>query len=156
MGIASFMQKLMQALQHRHERGFAHGDIKADNIMVEGDILDVDLRLIDFGLAHKHLSSAAGAADDIWFAGIMLFEMLTGEALFSTQSSASKAPWLEQGMSPDAFARDVTYIDFQLASVQADLSEEAWDLLHKMLKPDACSRITARQALEHPFIIRCS
>jgi serine/threonine protein kinase len=49
--IASTMHQLARALMYIHSLGFAHRDVKPENIMIGND---GELKLIDFGLATKY------------------------------------------------------------------------------------------------------
>jgi serine/threonine protein kinase len=100
----SIASKLCEALEHVHEHGVVHYDLKPGNVML---CPDGGIRLIDFGLAHTAITTRftlsggmppIGSSDyvapeqikrkrgrksvDIYGVGTLLYEMLTGKTPF--------------------------------------------------------------------------
>ena len=69
--------QLCEALAYAHERGVAHGDVKASNVLITPD---AEAKWVDFGSAVRSRSpEAISAHADVWKMGILLYQMATGE-----------------------------------------------------------------------------
>ncbi|CDP12864.1 unnamed protein product [Coffea canephora] len=100
--VKSYMQQLLSGLQHCHERGILHRDIKASNLLIDKNGM---LKIADFGLANFYQpkpkrpltsrvvtlwyrapelllgSTDYGVGIDLWSAGCLLGEMFEGRPI---------------------------------------------------------------------------
>lgn len=105
-----FITQIMRGLSHAHSRGIIHRDIKPHNIMI---LRDGSVKVADFGIAclantsntltQEALGSVhyispeqargdrTDARSDIYSAGVVLYEMLTGRLPFEGDSAVSVA-----------------------------------------------------------------
>ncbi len=106
-----FTLQILRALQHAHERGIVHRDIKPPNIML---LQNGTIKVTDFGIARfarsevqsitnraigsvhyispeQAMGESTDDKTDIYSVGVMLFEMLTGRLPFEADSAVSVA-----------------------------------------------------------------
>jgi hypothetical protein len=136
--------QIADALAHAHRRGIVHRDVKPSNVLL-AESPDIDVRLLDFGLAQMaefdtltglgdipgtlaYISPErlqglpATAAADVWGLGVVLWEALAGEHPFwggdlseTSRSIQQGAPSLET-LRPDLPRRIIDTVDGALVA----------------------------------------
>ena len=147
MGLAQVvrvMEQLLSALAYAHDKGIVHRDIKPSNVFV---LRDGTIKVVDFGLARieasnltetgallgtpaymspeQFLGLPVDARSDIFSAGVMLYQMLTGDRPFTG--------------SPSTIMQKVLRQDPVEPSVLNPTLSASWDMLVKRAlakKPD--------------------
>jgi calcium/calmodulin-dependent protein kinase I len=164
---ASFVSKqLLEALSYMHDRGCAHRDIKAENVLlVSADKHDYHVKLADFGLANAlgeatKFQSCVGTTDymapemlesirygfgvDIWSAGVLTYIMLCGYPPFYGQTENDRVEKILSGK-----------YDFEDA-VWESVTSSAKNFIAHMLVQQPTARYSAKQALAHPWITQAA
>ncbi|XP_029941546.1 mitogen-activated protein kinase 6 [Salarias fasciatus] len=185
-----FMYQLLRGLKYIHSANVLHRDLKPANLFVNTE--DLVLKIGDFGLArimdphysHKgHLSEGLVTkwyrsprlllspnnytkAIDMWAAGCIFAEMLTGKTLFAgaheleqMQLILESIPVLREedrqelhSVIPVFIRNDMTKPHTPLAKLLPDVSPQALDFLEKILTFNPMDRLTAEEALAHPYM----
>eukprot|EP00347_Sterkiella_histriomuscorum_P016684 403352253 len=162
---ASLMRKILSAVKHLHEHGICHRDLKPENFLFSDKSEDPEIKLIDFGLSKRFgniqeldpsekMHTIVGTpyyvapevlrgnydfACDIWSLGVILFILLCGYPPFEGDNNKEIFKnVLKQNLEFDP-------------SDWSEISNEAKDLISKMLIKDPTQRISAEGALSHPW-----
>uniref|UniRef100_A0A5S6QF27 Aurora kinase n=1 Tax=Trichuris muris TaxID=70415 RepID=A0A5S6QF27_TRIMR len=152
---ANYMAQIVDAVRYMHSKKVIHRDLKLENILVSSDD---EIKISDFGWSVHSPSSRrdtlCGTVDylppemvsgrphdnkvDLWCLGVLLYEMLTG--------------------TPPFFCSDhretCTRILKCSFNIPDKLSNEAKDLLSKMLRLNPEERLSLEEVAKHPFILR--
>ena len=146
---------LLHGVMHMHNSGVIHRDIKLENVMVSNGNTSV---VVDFGLA-IHVAEERGAVCgtpgyvapemlrkqhygcqvDVYGVGVILYILLSG-----------KSPFPGSSESAILASNKRAHISFA-SKVWEEVSSQARKLVLRMTEPDPLLRITAQQALQHPW-----
>ncbi|KAJ4850443.1 Calcium-dependent protein kinase 33 [Turnera subulata] len=157
---AGIIRQIVNVVHVCHFMGVMHRDLKPENFLLASKAEDSPLKATDFGLsvfieegkvykdivgsayyvAPEVLRKSYGREIDVWSAGIILYILLSGFPPFWAETEKGIFEAILQGNL------DLT------ASPWPKISNSAKDLVKKMLTKDPSRRITAAQALEHPWM----
>ncbi|GLE11626.1 hypothetical protein PINS_up024161 [Pythium insidiosum] len=152
---------LLETIQYCHQKNVVHRDLKPENLLLTSKDDDANIKLADFGFAKRavgdDLATACGtpgyvapeilqgkpygAPVDIWSIGVITYILLCGYPPFHDDSQ----PILFRKIKDGRFVFDAPYWD--------DVSDDAKDLIRKMLVVDPTQRWTAEQLLKHKWIV---
>ncbi|GLT37380.1 hypothetical protein SLA2020_116990 [Shorea laevis] len=157
---APVTKTIVEVVQVCHKHGVMHRDLKPENFLFANKKETAPLKAIDFGLsvffrpgevfteivgspyyrAPEVLKRRYGPEVDVWSAGVILYILLCGVPPFWAET--------EQGVA-QAIIKSV--IDFK-RDPWPKVSDNAKDLVRKMLDPEPQRRLTAQQVLDHPWL----
>ncbi|PQM35672.1 calcium-dependent protein kinase 8 [Prunus yedoensis var. nudiflora] len=158
---AAVTKTIVEVVQMCHKHGVMHRDLKPENFLFANKKETAALKAIDFGLsvffkpgekfneivgspyymAPEVLRRNYGPEVDVWSAGVILYILLCGVPPFWAET--------EQGVA-QAIIRSV--VDFK-KDPWPKVSDNAKDLVKKMLNPDPRQRLTAQEVLDHPWLL---
>uniref|UniRef100_A0A4W3JZX8 mitogen-activated protein kinase n=1 Tax=Callorhinchus milii TaxID=7868 RepID=A0A4W3JZX8_CALMI len=169
--------QLLRGLKYIHSAGIIHRDLKPSNLAVNEDC---ELRILDFGLARQTDDEMTGYVAtrwyrapeimlnwmhynqtvDIWSVGCIMAELLKGKALFPGTDYIDQLKRIMEvvGTPCSELLKKISseHVSFCVFLFKVTLktvfkNSLAIDLLEKMLILDTDKRITATDALAHPY-----
>ncbi|XP_026066603.1 calcium/calmodulin-dependent protein kinase type II subunit beta-like isoform X20 [Carassius auratus] len=160
------IQQILEAVLHCHQMGVVHRDLKPENLLLASKCKNAAVKLADFGLAIEvqgdqqawfgfagtpgYLSpevlrkEAYGKPVDIWACGVILYILLVGYPPFWDEDQHKLYQQIKAGA-------------YDFPSPEWDtVTPEAKNLINQMLTINPSKRITAQEALKHPWVCQRS
>uniref|UniRef100_A0A5G2QQ20 calcium/calmodulin-dependent protein kinase n=1 Tax=Sus scrofa TaxID=9823 RepID=A0A5G2QQ20_PIG len=160
------IQQILESVNHCHLNGIVHRDLKPENLLLASKSKGAAVKLADFGLAIEvqgdqqawfgfagtpgYLSPEVlrkdpyGKPVDMWACGVILYILLVGYPPFWDEDQHRLYQQIKAGA-------------YDFPSPEWDtVTPEAKDLINKMLTINPAKRITASEALKHPWICQRS
>ena len=166
------MAQLIEAVSALHTLDIVHADLKPENLMFADSTDGAVLKMIDFGQASRlrpgqllHVNSGTpyyrapeqisyhyNKSCDLWACGIILYVLLYGyPPFFYEDPKHENNPKLYRAIL-DGF-RPVSRPGYgPWFNSDIDISSSAKDLIAKLLTSDVTVRLTAHEALQHPWL----
>lgn len=155
---ALIMRQVFSALSYLHNLKLAHRDLKPENMLFDSKSEAACLKIIDFGSASyfsdkpmkdsvgtlayaspELLEGAYNEKCDIWAAGVLLYQLVTGIMPFSGDNVKETSTAIKK-----------LKFDMEIFN-RKGLSAEIKDLINNLLVLEKF-RFSASQALQHPWI----
>lgn len=158
---AALVRKMVDAIGYLHEQGIAHRDLKPENLLLKSPKDITEVKIADFGLSRmidqsKMMQTACGTPGyvapevlqaqgygfevDMWSIGVITYILLCG--------------------FPPFYAEELPELFEQILKAQYTFHEEYWghvsktakNFIDSLLQVDPKKRLTAKGALEHPWL----
>lgn len=158
---ANLVQQILKGVEYLHDHDIVHRDLKPENLLFSDKTENPNLMITDFGLSkilrhHNDILMTAcgtpgyvapevlrrtghGKPVDIWSVGVIMYTLLGGYTPFWGEDQASLFDSILSGV-----------YDFE-EDYWSNISSYAKDLIDRMLTYDANQRISASEALQHPW-----
>ncbi|XP_018431749.1 PREDICTED: calcium/calmodulin-dependent protein kinase type II subunit gamma isoform X11 [Nanorana parkeri] len=160
------IHQILESVQHIHQHDIVHRDLKPENLLLASKCKGAAVKLADFGLAIEvqgdqqawfgfagtpgYLSPEVlrkdpyGKPVDIWACGVILYILLVGYPPFWDEDQHKLYQQIKAGA-------------YDFPSPEWDtVTPEAKNLINQMLTINPAKRITADQALKHPWVCQRS
>ncbi|XP_035255732.1 calcium/calmodulin-dependent protein kinase type II subunit gamma isoform X14 [Anguilla anguilla] len=160
------INQILESVNHIHQHDIVHRDLKPENLLLASKMKGAAVKLADFGLAIEvqgdqqawfgfagtpgYLSPEVlrkdpyGKPVDIWACGVILYILLVGYPPFWDEDQHKLYQQIKAGA-------------YDFPSPEWDtVTPEAKNLINQMLTINPAKRITADQALKHPWVCQRS
>ncbi|XP_070780151.1 calcium/calmodulin-dependent protein kinase type II subunit beta isoform X1 [Enoplosus armatus] len=160
------IHQILDSVSYTHQHDIVHRDLKPENLLLASKCKNAAVKLADFGLAIEvqgeqqawfgfagtpgYLSpevlrkEAYGKPVDIWACGVILYILLVGYPPFWDEDQHKLYQQIKAGA-------------YDFPSPEWDtVTPEAKNLINQMLTINPAKRITAQEALKHPWVCQRS
>ena len=155
------MNQILLAVEYLHSQGIVHRDLKLDNILLkynnnnklneinDTNIFESEIKIIDFNISTRakkitqedeiilnddYEENNFNEKFDIWYLGLLCYEMFFGEKLFGSENNNGHI------------------INQPYVIIPQNISLEAQTFLLSMLQKDSNKRLSAKELLKHNFL----
>lgn len=161
---AVLMKQLLMCVNYCHKNNVVHRDLKPENILLESNKDFDQIKIIDFGtsltidpsktldeklgtpyyIAPEVLNKKYNHKCDIWSCGVICYIIMSGVPPFNGGTDQEIMANVKKGV--------VKFSDACWSSI----SDKAKDFITKLLTMDVNTRLSAEDALTHPWIVEMS
>uniref|UniRef100_A0A674MQ59 calcium/calmodulin-dependent protein kinase n=1 Tax=Takifugu rubripes TaxID=31033 RepID=A0A674MQ59_TAKRU len=132
------INQILESICHIHQHDIVHRDLKPENLLLASKMKGAAVKLADFGLAIE-----VQGEQQAWF-GVILYILLVGYPPFWDEDQHKLYQQIKAGA-------------YDFPSPEWDtVTPEAKNLINQMLTINPAKRITADQALKHPWVCQRS
>uniref|UniRef100_A0A8C5FAR0 non-specific serine/threonine protein kinase n=1 Tax=Gadus morhua TaxID=8049 RepID=A0A8C5FAR0_GADMO len=162
---SKLIQQILDAVKYLHDMGIVHRDLKPENLLYTTEHGSGILKLTDFGFAkettlHNALQTPCytpyyvapevlgpekyDKSCDMWSLGVIMYILLCGFPPFYSNTGQAISPGMK---------RRIRMGQYEFPNPEwGEVSQQAKDLIHQLLKTDPNERMTITQFMNQPWI----
>lgn len=158
--IVNYIRQVCEALEFLHGKSYGHFDIRPENIvyttrrgtnikiielgqarhLTPGDQIKIQYTTAEFAAPEIHQNEMVSTVTDMWSVGVLVYVLLTGLNPFAAETN--------QQMIESISNADYSFDD----EFFKEVSVEALDFMDRLLTKERKHRMTAGEALHHPWL----
>uniref|UniRef100_A0A3B1JPX1 Protein kinase domain-containing protein n=1 Tax=Astyanax mexicanus TaxID=7994 RepID=A0A3B1JPX1_ASTMX len=160
--IVNYIRQVCEALEYLHSKSYGHFDIRPENIvyttrrgttvkiielgqsrhLTPGDQIKIQYTAAEYCAPEIHQNEMVSTVTDMWSVGVLVYVLLSGLNPFiaeTNQQTIDNISNAEYSFEDESFK---------------DVSVEAMDFIDRLLTKDRKHRMTAAEALNHPWLTK--
>lgn len=158
--IVNYIRQVCEALEFLHSKSYGHFDIRPENIvyttrkgtnvkiielgqsrhLTPGDQIKIQYTTAEFAAPEIHQNEMVSTVTDMWSVGVLVYVLLSGLNPFAAETN--------QQMIESIYNAEYSFDDEAFKHV----SVEALDFVDRLLTKERKHRMTATEALNHPWL----